>query len=491
MKKIFILFLLFSYHLTTFTHAATAPSGGGWNPKTVTRVGLDDIIEATARQQTIRNGSSVTLEAVVRETVNRRAVGKVLLSRLLAGGVLVGVTQSLLDGIGWVMEDGVYVKYKTDGQSKDKPQTRIYYKNGAVYSDDYLGTFSKCNGFYSALSELESCLKSNLKTPNQDTIIKRADFDTYVSNALNRIKNSKTSMTTTISSETYFVERTGTKLKGFDVIVGIDVTIPPDQEPQKRKIVLTDDMMGDIAVGDYTDPVDSSKDKKDRIWTGVEEAYQNDPTGTGNELSNNLDDKMDAAPETPSKPSTPPQTDGEGQKHPTDKDKGTEGTTDQDKDPTTGQPTGSGSFNLPAWCLWAADQCQWHKEDKKHQEDETKVWEDEKKHRGDEKTFWQKVTDFFDWVKEEPEKDDDQEQPDIDDKGIFSKTFDYVFSLSKQCPPDIPFQFESTYISGSYSINMNWLCMIFTFLGYPLVFASHATGIWILYEAVIRKEFKW
>ena len=113
MKRIFILFLLFSFHLTTFTYAATAPnSGGGWPNKTITRVGLDDVIEATARQQAIRNGSSVTLEAVVRETVNRQAVGKVLLSRLLAGGLLIGATQSLIEGIGWVMEDGVYVKYK-------------------------------------------------------------------------------------------------------------------------------------------------------------------------------------------------------------------------------------------------------------------------------------------------------------------------------------------------------------------------------------------
>ncbi|MCH7378601.1 MULTISPECIES: hypothetical protein [Acinetobacter] len=485
MKRIFILFLLFSFHLTTFTYAATAPnSGGGWPNKTITRVGLDDVIEATARQQAIRNGSSVTLEAVVRETVNRQAVGKVLLSRLLAGGLLIGATQSLIEGIGWVMEDGVYVKYKD--KNPELNSQFIYRVDTTNYS--YVSyQDAAANYFKQKLNKQDPRTYSALKSISVDG---QCDFFWGGAHWCNL-------------KVYYYTER-----GNIDINPDADPDAPPssfplqvnkvpnpDYEPDpsdnKERIVLTDKMVGDMAVGDYTDPVDSKNDKKDRKWTGVEQAYEHDPSGTGNELSNALDYKMDNAPETPTKPNTPPQTDGQGQKHPTDKDKGTEGKTDQEKDPTTGQPTGSGTFNLPEWCLWAADQCQWHKEDKKHQEDETKVWEDEKKHRGDEKTFWQKVIDFFDWVKEEPEKDNEQEQPDIDDKGIFSKTFDYVFSLSKQCPPDIPINLETKFFSGSFVFSLKWLCMIFTFLGYPLVFASHCTGVWILYEAVIRKEFRW
>lgn len=118
--------------------------------------------------------------------------------------------------------------------------------------------------------------------------------------------------------------------------------------------------------------------------------------------------------------------------------------------------TGEKSFSLPAFCNWATAVC-----------------------------------DFFDWMKQEPEKDPEQDLPVVDDKGIFSKTFDHVFSLSSQCPPDIPWKLESTYLSGNFTFSMKWLCIIFTALGYPIVFASHCIGVWILYEATVRKEMKW
>lgn len=174
--------------------------------------------------------------------------------------------------------------------------------------------------------------------------------------------------------------------------------------------------------------------------------------------------------------------------------------------------TGKGTFKLPAFCEWASVMCAWYQkyqEDSKktdqHREQEKDVWsqektardeektarQEEKQHRDDEKSFWEKVTDWFDWTKEEPDDKQEPEQPEIDDKGIFSRTFDTVFSLSKQCPPDLPWSIDAYYFKGSYSINLNWLCMIFTFLGYPLVLASHCVGLWIMYEAVIRKEIKW
>ncbi|MEQ1343696.1 hypothetical protein [Acinetobacter seifertii] len=118
------------------------------------------------------------------------------------------------------------------------------------------------------------------------------------------------------------------------------------------------------------------------------------------------------------------------------------------------KPDGSG-FNLPSFCTWAKYVC-----------------------------------DFVDWYKEAPEKENEQPDQDIDDKGIFSRKFDTVFSLSKDCPPDIPFNLDAYYFQGSYTISLRWLCIIFTALGYPLMFVAHCTGIWILYEAVIRKEIR-
>lgn len=141
-------------------------------------------------------------------------------------------------------------------------------------------------------------------------------------------------------------------------------------------------------------------------------------------------------------------------------------------------------FQIPKFCDWASVLCVWYE---KYSEDSKKT----DQHREDEKSLWQKVEDWFDWTKEEPEKPEEPETPQVDDKGIFDRTFDTAFSLSSQCPSDIPINFESRYISGKFTFSMNWLCIIFSFIAYPLVFLSHCVGIWILYETVIQKEIKW
>lgn len=121
---------------------------------------------------------------------------------------------------------------------------------------------------------------------------------------------------------------------------------------------------------------------------------------------------------------------------------------------TTGQS--SSEFKLPAFCSWASVVCDW-----------------------------------LDWTKEMPEDEPEQEQPQVDDKGIFARTFDNVFSLSGECPADLPITFNIMEYQGNFKINMNWLCIFFTFIGYPLVFTAHCMGFWVLYETVTRKEIKW
>lgn len=126
----------------------------------------------------------------------------------------------------------------------------------------------------------------------------------------------------------------------------------------------------------------------------------------------------------------------------------------KNEDGTTGEPTKSSTnFQLPAFCDWASAVCEW-----------------------------------FDWTKETPDDTTETDQPEIDDQGIFTRKFDTVFSLSKDCPADIPFNLDTQYLKVSNTISLKWLCIIFTALGYPLVFASNCIGIWILYEAVIRRQ---
>jgi len=394
----------------TIYAAAPSPSGGGWGPPTVTRVALTDVIEATARQQAIRNGTAVTLEAVVQETINRNSVGRVLLKRLLAGGLLIGATQALVEGVGWVMEDGVYVKYKNPKENPNTPPNVQYYwetqlTTGPFYSEISSVVFSaRANDL---CKEYSSCTSSSYKI-NDSSIL----LPTYVG-----LVGSSVSINLNFSNgATSSYPMSGTQRKKNPNYN------PSAPQPEKERILLTPDLVGGLAVGDYTDPVDSTKNKKDKVWTDVENAYK--PDVTGNDLNERINNKFDDAPETNSKPTNKPKVDGDGQKYPApDKKPGGQGETDNKTDPDTGEQ--KGTFTLPDWCIWAADQCQWHKEDKKHQEEETTFW-------GDVKNFFMDVKNWFDWSKQEPELKD--EELEIEDKSITDyERKDYV-TFAKTCP---------------------------------------------------------
>ncbi|TNL41159.1 methyl-accepting chemotaxis protein [Acinetobacter bereziniae] len=101
------------------------------------------------------------------------------------------------------------------------------------------------------------------------------------------------------------------------------------------------------------------------------------------------------------------------------------------------------------------------------------------------------LSEIKDFITEKPELENGTDPQAPDDQGIFDRKFNTVFSLSKSCPPDIPFNYDTEYLKGNFTISLNWLCLIFTFLAYPLQFLSHCIGLWILYEAAIRKEIKW
>lgn len=228
---------------------------------------------------------------------------------------------------------------------------------------------------------------------------------------------------------TYKHPQLGNRVASVKIKTGAEVNVKP---PEKE--ILTEQDLADYMLGNHKDFKDDkykSKLPRENTWTGVSQQFK-------------------------------PENRFEEENSPTVKisheqlDQALPESEDTTVKPTEPDPiTGEKGWKFPPFCSWATPVC-----------------------------------DFFQWFKEPLEKDDDQEEPDIDDKGIFSKTFDYVFSLSKQCPPDIPIDFETKYISGSFTFSLKWLCLIFTFLSYPIVFASHYTGIWILYEAVIRKEFR-
>lgn len=152
-------------------------------------------------------------------------------------------------------------------------------------------------------------------------------------------------------------------------------------------------MLGD----GYTDP-DPNFDN-DLVntgdWTGVEDAYKEDPSGIGNELNDELEDKAERAKPTPD--NEPAQLGrlimikslqtmmtmiANGTKTVTRAKQKTRKT-----DPETGDKTSDGKFTLPKFCDWAFTVCEWYEDwqesDKKFHDhlDETS------RHQSDEKSF--------------------------------------------------------------------------------------------------------
>ncbi|WP_162987718.1 virulence factor TspB C-terminal domain-related protein [Acinetobacter bereziniae] len=446
--NVFLICLYLSIY-PTLIYSATTPSpsgGGGWTNKTVTRVALSDVIEATARQQVIRNGTAVTLEAVVQETINRRAVGQVLLKRLFAGGLLISATQSLVEGVGWVMEDGAYVKHVLDDDQS---------QNYCQYGWSTQGKFA-CDPLKSALLGSKS--------------------NEFICGSTSQCSVTKSPNNQSTDEYFYFCAHKDNKLVGCSFVAQLvaNPKYDPSANPSTKTIVLTPDLLGDLAVGDYTDPVDESKNKKDKVWTDVENSYK--PDVVGNDLSDKVDRKLDNAPETNNKPSNKPKPDGDGQKYPApDQKPGGQGETENKTDPDTGTQTGT--FTLPDWCIWAADQCQWHKEDKKHQAEETTFW-------GDVKKFFKDVLGFFDWFKKEddlPEKDDDDQQ---EDQIALQKV---EINWGAQCPQSEKFNYELQGQSIEISIiNFEYICPFAPVIKPVVIFGASLEAIFIL--AGIRRN---
>lgn len=108
---------------------------------------------------------------------------------------------------------------------------------------------------------------------------------------------------------------------------------------------------------------------------------------------------------------------------------------------TTTNPDGSTSTNtetstqtqpnpekteMAPLCQYAASFCAWMDKDNQH--------------KADEKSLWEKITDWFDWTKEEPDHKDDDTEVDVSEMQIPDVKTN-LFNAPGQCPPDFSFPF--------------------------------------------------
>ncbi|RZG63706.1 hypothetical protein EXE25_18775 [Acinetobacter bouvetii] len=437
----------------------------------------------------ISSGASQTARDLVRRSIavdvpTVSKVGTPMFKRLMssAGGKMLGVyaVTQLIEAIGWVMEDGAYVKKikeeDDDEDCKTKSDCEIEW---AFDGKKYPSASSACKAF--------------VVWQNRSDYVMRGieDFKIYPS-----YQQASCVYGSTIDNGRAKFQLTGTPNSDYK----------PKEKPE-RTVPLTPALLGAAMLGTgYKDPDPNFNNDQVNTgdYTGVAETYEHDPSGVGNERADAMDEKLkNAKPTSDGKSSyigdpkydDKSLTDGDTSADRSwDNDAGqADGESKPQTDPDTGEATGGQSiaFKFPIFCEWASSMCKWYddwkKSDQVYKDHMTKT-ED---HQTEEKSFWKTVKDWFDWTKEEPEEQQETEQTDIDYQGIFSKKFDAVFSLSKQCPPDLKFSLQTKYLSGTWDFSLNWLCIFFTFIAYPLQLLSHMIGLWVLYETCIRKEIKW
>ena len=410
-------------------------------------------LKAQLVKQINESGTKKTITAVVETVPTATKVGSAMIKRIHSPAGVVGVAAvaSLLNGIGWIMEDGKYVK-KIPDENSDNPNTEFFYTNrndAGKYSNSkdaaqvFLNTLIKNDPGTWKDSSLGSSFFIDINTTGYEIIHRSGEIIRHIIK-IDRIENPL-----------------------YD----------PTKEPSTKTVPLTAALLGAAMLGTgYNDP-DPNFDN-DTVntgdWTGVEDSYREDPSGIGNELNDLLEDKAERAKPTPDNKPAPigspdydkePANDDDNDRK-WDED-GNEGKTENTEktDPETGEKTTEGSFTLPKFCDWAFTVCEWYED---WQESDKKLHDhldETAQHQSDEKSFWDSVRSWFDWTKQEPEQPpvEPYEIQNEDDSQLLDQMQSVSFNSASYCPADveIPVNFSGL---GSTSLTLSYapLCQIAT-----------------------------
>lgn len=412
-------------------------------------------LKAQLVKQINESGTKKTITAVVETVPTASKVGSAMIKRIHSPAGVVGVAAvtSLLNGIGWVMEEGTYVK-KVVTEGVPNCGANFYYKNNEVFN----------------------------KFGNSSLVCTPAQAKNSAQNFLSSISNNAHTVTTCdfnrIPDPTYIECKFAFYGDTSDIRSMSFARVTHNETPAEEKTFpLTAVLLGAAMMGEgYEDP-DPNFDN-DTVntgdWTGVEDAYREDPSGLGNELNDSLEDKAERAKPTPDNKPAPigspdydkePVNDDDNDRK-WDED-GNEGKTENTEktDPETGDITSEGKFTLPKFCDWAFTVCEWYED---WQESDKKLHDhldETSRHQSDEKSFWSSVLSWFDWTKQEPEQPpvEPYEIQNEDDSQLLDQMQSVNFNSASYCPADveIPVNFSGL---GSTSLTLSYapLCQIAT-----------------------------
>ncbi len=400
------------------------------------------MVEASLSRSATVNGSKASVEAAVKVPVNLGKVAATTAKRLARGGVagMLGgaAVEALIDGAGWIIENGKIVKIIPGSSNCNdiscSPYPTLYSSENTYDEAVRRGRlFSTAEGACSVMiSQNNGVFKSVDTSVNPPRCYFTVGATTY-SGDIYRVSNQNYNPNDTSQPRTVPVSNDD---------LANEIQKKSDAGDANAQQIIKDAYQAVDALGKATKDLGAAVDGLNDAVKDLTDAFDkivksDDPISTGN---------TDTVPTITT-----------GSEASSDTD-----TQNKDKDGNnTGSSNSTSNFQLPAFCDWAADNCEWHQEDKKHQ--------------ADQKTFWDKVTDWFSWTK------DESDLPDRDDTDL-NITTDFeektvTLNVSAQCPAPT---YETVVLHGvtsqvktsdySFICSLDWLIKPFV-IGFSMVTA--------------------
>ncbi|AUX87544.1 hypothetical protein C3F34_16805 [Acinetobacter sp. ACNIH2] len=382
-------------------------------------------VNVTARKITQEAANSGRYKVQV--PVNASVLGATAKSMLWTG-VAVAALEALIGAVGWIIDEGSKTIKKLD---PDQPPNPPYIWITGGWTESTADTYVKSGNLFA---------KVYCKAYGRGTCT-----------ASNFVINSLTSVSVDVMSES------NTKIGSFSIQRKTNPNYDPNLEP--RYIPVSDQELGDEIMGNGTEP-----NSRPTPETGIiTQAYDpNNPVGLGEPAPKATDDALNSAnPE----PDSPPKGESE---------------TKTETDPETGETTEKSEFTLPNFCSWAPAVCDFFKVQK---QDNKEIKQNQKDQIEQNLTFFEKVTDFFDWSQEPPDLDQDEidiQEPDEFDTSVFSTD---RFSVSRQCPVPEQHTISLSGVSVNFSFDLTPLCQVLEFARPALVACSYLYAAYIVVGA--------
>ena len=394
-----------------------------------------NVVKVTARNitQTAANSSVYKVNVPVAESLLGASV-----KRLLVAGVAVGAITALVEGVGWIIDEGSKtIKKPKPGEVPNVPV--VYYAVALVNVPEYQNVYASVS---------DACKANNMGSGSV-YVYKSYFYNGSWGYACKGLDKNIDDQNPDAEPSTYNQVKSKQN-ESYD----------PNKEPEF--VPVSDSELGNEVLGKGTEP-NSSPNPNGGI---VSEAYNpNSGTPAGDQTA----DALNSAPPEPetnptgeTKPKPNVDTDGDGK--------------DDAYDPN--KPSKGNEFQLPQFCSWATTVCEWYtqyKTDSKNVET----------HRVKQLSFWEKVQDYMNWSREPPEKDDSDNDvpvktPEAFDNSVFSKD---RFAVSRQCPIPEQHTISLSGVSVNFSFDMTPLCQVLILARPALVACSYLYAAYIVIGA--------